>query len=113
MRAGQWRVAAGAGIILVLAALSTRLLPAYVRNLQFQNGLEKIVQRAAASDRPDLMLLADVLNEASRLELPVRSEDVRVKRAQNRIEIEVLYVVPISLPLYVVDLHVRPRARVP
>jgi hypothetical protein len=36
-----------------------------------------------------------------------------VRRAQGRIEVEVVYEVPASLPLYSVDLHFRPRARVP
>jgi hypothetical protein len=54
-----------------------------------------------------------VVNAAARRALPVRSENVRVRRGAGRVEIEVLYEVPVGLPLYTVDLHFRPRAVVP
>ena len=90
-----------------------RLLPAYLLNLEFQRALAEIVERPATRTTLDDMLRAEVVNRAARLGLPVRLEDVGVKRTDRRIEIEVLYVVPVELPLYSVDLHFRPRASVP
>jgi len=53
------------------------------------------------------------VNAAARLGIALRFESVILRRAHGRLELETLYVVPVSLPLYSVDLHFRPRARVP
>lgn len=113
MRSGIWRIIGGVAVLLILAVITVRLLPAYVQNLRFQNALSVIVRQASESKSPDTMLLAQVLEQAARLGLPVHESDIRIRRAQGRIEIEVLYVVPERLPLYTVDLHFRPLARVP
>ena len=112
-RVAWWRIAAGAVVLLVLVVMAVRLLPAYALNLEFQRALTEIVERPATGATPDDVLRAEVVKRAARLGLPVRLEDVGVKRAERRIEIEVLYVVPVELPLYTVDLHFRPRASVP
>ncbi len=96
-----------------MVVFAVRLLPAYLLNLELQRALTEIVERSAARTTLDDVLRAEVVNRAARLGLPVRLEDVGVKRADRRIEIEVLYVVPVGLPLYTVDLHFRPRASAP
>jgi len=113
MKSGIWRIIGGVAVLLMLAVITVRLLPAYIQNLRFQNALSVIAGQALESNSPDTMLLAQVLEQAARLGLPVHESDIRIRRAQGRIEIEVLYVVPEQLPLYTVDLHFRPRARVP
>jgi len=112
-RPAWWRIAAGVAVLLLLVLFAVRLLPAYLLNLKFQRALAEIVQRPDTATTLDDMLRAEVVNRAARLGLPVRLRDVGVKRADRRIEIEVLYVVPVGLPLYTVDLHFRPRASVP
>ena len=103
---------AGAVLLLLLIFVAARLLPAYLENLEFQRALEGIVQRGAGSNQPDDALRVEVVNAAARMGLPVGFDQVRVKRAARRLEIQALYVVPIRLPLYAVDLHFRPRAAV-
>jgi len=100
-------------VLLLLALFAVRLLPAYLLNLEFQRALAEIVGRPATRTMLDDALRAEVVNRAARLGLPVRLRDVGVQRADRRIEIEVLYVVPVGLPLYTVDLHFRPRASAP
>lgn len=112
-RTEWWRLVAGAAVLLLLVLFAVRLLPAYLLNLEFQRALTEIVGRPATATTLDDVLRAEVVNRAARLGLPVRLDEVSVKRAVGRIEIEVLYVVPVELPLYTVDLHFRPRASVP
>jgi hypothetical protein len=112
-RVAWWRIAAGVAVLLLLVLFAVRLLPAYLRNLEFQRALTEIVERPAARTTPDDALRTEVVDRAARLGLPVRLEGVGVKRAERRIEIEVLYVVPVELPLYSVDLHFRLRASAP
>jgi hypothetical protein len=100
-------------VLLFMVVFAVRLLPAYFLNLEFQRALAEIVARPETATTLDDILRAEVINRAARLGLPVKLEDIGVTRADRRIEIEVLYVVPVELPLYTVDLHFRPRASVP
>ncbi len=113
MKPGAWRIAAGVAVLLVMLVLATRLLPPTLRNLQFQNALTGVLQQATDSAGSDETILKGVLDQAARLGLSVNARDVHVKRAQGRLEVEVLYEVPVEPFLYSVDLHFRPRARVP
>ena len=110
MRPGRLRLAAGAAALVALAFVLARLMPAYLRDLEFQRALEEVVQRARESGQSDDVLRAQALDRAARLGLRVTPAQVRVKRAERRIQIEVLYEVRVTLPLYSVDLHFRPRA---
>jgi hypothetical protein len=113
IRPAWWRIAAGVALLFLLVLLAVRLLPSYLLNLELQRAVAEIVQRPETATRLDDMLRAEIVNRAAGLGLPVRLGDVGVKRSDRRIEIEVLYEVPVELPLYTVDLHFRPRASVP
>jgi len=106
-------MAAGAAALVVLILFAALLLPPYWWNLEFQRTLEDTAQQAAGSGEADESVRVKVVNAAAKLGLRVGFDQVRLKRAPGRLEIEVLYVVPIELPLSSVDLHFRPRARVP
>jgi hypothetical protein len=113
MKPGRWRIVAGSAALLLLILFAARLLPAYWRNLAFQRALVDVAQQALTSETPDDAIRVRVINAAAGMGIPVGLDQVRVRRAQDRLEIETLYVVPVALPLYSVDLHFRPRARVP
>jgi hypothetical protein len=113
MKPGAWRIGAGVAVLLVMLLLATRLVPPYVRNLQFQHALTGVLQRATDSRGSDESVLKGVLEQAALRGLRVVPKDVHVRRAEDWLRVEVLYEVPVALPLYSVDLHFRPRARVP
>jgi hypothetical protein len=113
MKPGAWRIAAGVTVLLLMLVLATRLVPPYARNLEFQNALTGVLQRATNSGGSDETVVKGVLEQAALLGLRVDPKDVHVRRAQGWLRIEVFYEVPVALPLYSVDLHFRPRARVP
>lgn len=104
------RVAAGAAVLLVLVVLGVRLVPVYLRNLELQRFVEETVQETGSVQKPDELLRVAVVDKAARLGLPVKVSQVRVKRAEGKLRIEVLYIVPVDLPLYTVKLHFRPSA---
>ena len=107
------RMAAGAAALLLLVLVGIRLVPAYWRNLEFQRTLRDVATSSLASGATDEAVRVASVNAAAKLGIGVKFDDVALRRAHGRLEIEALYTVPVSLPLYAVDLHFRPRVRVP
>ncbi len=104
------RIAGGLAVIAMLGVFAARLLPVYLKNFHLQQYLEETAQLPATLERPDALLRVDVVNRAARLGLPVRIDQVRVRRWAGHVRIEVLYIVPVNLLFYTVDLHFRPAA---
>jgi hypothetical protein len=51
-----------------------------------------------------------VLEKAAFLGLPVKAENVLIKRSTDSIRIDVRYFVRVDFPIYTVDLHFYPGA---
>jgi len=105
-----WRTAVAALVIFVLAYLGLRLAPVYFLNLEFQRHLESLASDPKSVDTPDERLRVVVVNRAAHIGLPVKLEQVRLRRSARGLRIEVRYTVPVDLSLYTVDLHFTPRA---
>ncbi|MEO7653077.1 MAG: hypothetical protein ABIZ80_21675 [Bryobacteraceae bacterium] len=102
------RIAVAALILLVLVIFGVRLLPLYLQNMKLQTYVEQLT--AAEGTRPDDLVRIDVLQKAALLGLPVKEGDVRIKRSNETLRIDVRYFVRVDLPLYTVDLHFYPGA---
>ena len=105
-----WRAAAAFVVLGALAYFGARLAPVYIRNLEFQRFLEETAVPAAAGEAQEERIRVAVVEKAARLGLPVRSDQVRLKRSASGLRIEVRYTVPVDLRLYTVDLHFAPKA---
>ena len=110
VRANAWRIAAGIGVLILLALVAVLLVPPYYENWQLQNYLGALADDTATPQRSLDLVHALVVDKAASLGLPVRTSDVHITRSANQVKIEVLYVVHIDLPVYTVDLHFRPGA---
>ena len=104
------RIAAAALILVVLAVLGARLLPLYLDNMRLQSYVEGIAQNEEARTRPDDALRVAVLERAAFLGLPIKAENVHIKRSSDTMRIDVRYIVRVDFPLYTVDLHFYPGA---
>src|SRR5436309_11890621 len=104
------RIAAALLILVILAALGVRLLPLYLENMRLQSYVERITQDAENRTRPDDALRVAVLEKAAVLGLPVKAENVRIKRSEDTMRIDVRYVVRVDFPLYTLDSHFYPAA---
>ena len=104
------RIAAAALILVVLAVLGGRLLPLYLDNMRLQSYVEGIAQNEEARTRPDDALRVAVLEKAAFLGLPIKAENVHIKRSSDTMRIDVRYIVRVDFPLYTVDLHFYPGA---
>jgi Domain of unknown function (DUF4845) len=106
----KWRIAAGAAILAILAAIGVRLVPIYLHNLELEQYVEEVTHQAGAAAKSDDVLRAWVLNKAASLGLPVRADNVHIERAAAGVRIDVRYMVRVDLPLYTVNLHFYPGA---
>ena len=93
-------------MLAVLAIVGAALLPPYWENLRFQRYVDSAVERTQVPDA----LMADVVNKAAQLGLPVRIGDVHVIRTEKGLRVDIIYVIRVDLPLYTVDLHFHPSA---
>ena len=109
-RLPRWRIAAGIGVLVCLAFFGVRLTPYYVRNFELQRYVESVTQRVENSEKSDDLLRTWVVEKASALELPVKADNVLVRRSPDGLRIDVRYVVRVDLPVYTVDLHFYPGA---
>jgi len=105
-----WRIAAGIGVLVLLAAIAVLLVPPYFDNWKLESYLAVLSRDAAARSHPVDLVRALVVDDAAWMGLPVHLDDVHVTPDRGRFKIEVLYVVHIDLPVYTVDLHFRPGA---
>jgi|SRR5436190_7768853 len=104
------RIAAAVLILAGLAALGARLAPLYLDNMRLQGYVEGIAQDAENRTRSDDLLRVSVLEKAASLGLPIKADNVHIKRSNDSMRIEVRYIVRVDFPLYTVDLHFYPGA---
>ena len=110
MNAPKWRIAAGVLVLAALALFGMILLPLYYRNYQFQQFVSAAAHRVDSNTRSDDVLREWVVDKAASLELPVRADNVQIKRSAEGVRIEVRYAVRVDFPGYTVLLHFFPRA---
>ena len=111
-RVAPWRIAAAGLILAAMLALLVRLTPIYFHNMELQGYVGRLTHSVENLTRSDEVLRAMVLNEASRLSLPVAANDVHVSRsALGAVErIDIRYFVHVNLPGYSVSLHFHPAS---
>jgi len=104
------RIAAAILILIILAFMGARLLPLYLENMRLQSYVEGIARNAENRTRPDDALRVAVLEKAAFLGLPVKADNVHIKRSSDSVRIDVRYIVHVDFPMYTVDLHFYPGA---
>jgi hypothetical protein len=109
-RVSNWRIGAGAAVLVALVVMGARLVPIYVHNIELQQFVEDVTHRAAAPTSSDDILRTWVLDKAADLDLPVKADNVLIQRSPDSVRIVVRYVVRVDMPLYTVNLHFYPGA---
>ena len=104
------RIAAAALILAIMGILGARLLPVYLDNMRLQRYVQGITQDAENRTRPDDFLRVAVLEKAAVLGLPVKADNVHIKRSNESVQIDVRYIVRVDFPVGAIDLHFYPGA---
>jgi len=97
---GEGRFGCLVGLVLLLCAglIAYRLIPIKVKSADLRDTV--VDESKSAGRHNDRVIMANILNKAEQLELPVTKDDVKIRRANNYIRIEVKYTVPVEFPGY-------------
>ena len=106
----RWRIAAAVAVLAALLGFSALFAPIYLANFKLQSFVAEITHRAGAETQPDDTLRQAVVGKAIELHLPIKADNVHIKRSPDGLRIDVRYFVRADLPGYTVDLHFYPGA---
>jgi hypothetical protein len=114
----RWRIAAAAGVVVVLLVVCAVFVPIYYHSYQFGGFISTIpwrVQQLVVSGDPpsDKTVLEWVVSQAKGLGLPVKPANISMMLlpSDGLLEkIAVHYSVTATLPGYSVDLHFNPQS---
>ena len=96
------------GVFVVIGGfyLAFKLLPPYWSNYQFEDVIAVEARTAAYSHPPKTEdeIRNTVYKKAQEMELPITPQQIRVRRGESGVEIDVNYTVHVELPVRPVDL---------
>lgn len=85
-------------ILLAVAFVAYKMVPVKVKAAEFRQ--ELVDEAKSGSLRTDKQIQQNLLAKAAELKLPLKEQDLRIKRSQASITIEADFVVPIEFPGY-------------
>ena len=99
-------------VLLALAGLAAyRLIPLKVKTADLR---ETVIDEArSAGSRTDAAIRESIYQQAARLELPVTPEQIKIRRANAYIYVEVDYTVPVEFPGFTYDWNFHHEAENP
>lgn len=85
----------GTAILLVL-----ELGPVYYSNYTFKKDINDEISRAGARNFDNETVIKNVMDLATKNEVPLKKEDIQVERFAGQIHVELRYAVPVDLALF-------------
>ena len=110
---GEGRFGCLVGLVLLLIAglIAYRMIPVKVKTADLRDTV--VDESKSAGRHNDKVIRANILHKAEQLELPVATEDIKIKRTSSYIRIEVKYTVPVEFPGYTYNWSFRHNAENP
>jgi uncharacterized protein DUF4845 len=96
---------------LILAAcvyVSVRVIPIYVNEYEFQDGMQTIARFATVNRQGVDQIRDATLKEAEKDDVPVRKEDIKVRAVNGNVSINVDYSLTVDLHVYQWTLNFHP-----
>lgn len=105
------RAVFGIGFIVVVVYLLFALVPLYYNNYQFQDAITDEARVNTYTQKPVEDMQDTLFRAAQRLDLPIKREQINVRREGQSVAISVDYTVHVDLPGYPLDLQFHPSSR--
>ena len=100
----------GLALVAALIFLSLKLLPPYITNYQFQDGIDNLARTATYSPMTEADLRKEVMKQARDLGLALQDKQVVVEKDRTTVNIKISYEVPVDLLARQVVLKFEPAA---
>lgn len=91
--------------------VGSKVAPVYYTYYQFQSDLEQAAITESYTLRSEAQIQESVLARGRDYGIPLRLEQIRVRRAGNEISISAEYTIHLDLPLYPFDLKFTPSTK--
>jgi len=88
----------GGVVALIVTLIAIKVTPLMINVGELDKEIAVLADRASRRDYNDKRILADILQKAEALNLPVTKKEVTIKRMSKRIKITVVYDLPIKFP---------------
>ncbi len=109
MTVSRWRLLAGGAVAAAVVGAVALLAPPYFDNWELSRALATVVERQHASGWSDEQWRVAAAEQAARLGIPVRSEQVQLTRRGQAVRVEARYQIRVDFGAYTVNLHLRAR----
>jgi cell division protein FtsL len=106
--AGRLKAVVWTLILAACAYVSVRVIPVYVNEYEFQDGIQTIARFATVNRQGPDQIRDAIVKEAEKEDLPVRKEDIKVRAAGGNVNINVDYSVTVDLHVYQWTLNFHP-----
>jgi hypothetical protein len=101
----------GFAIIAAGIYLAWMVIPPYFKAYQLEDTIEQEARLNSYTSKSEEDIKTAVFRKAQELELPIRSEQIKVQRMGGTVSIDVEYTVHVDLPFYPLDLRFNPSSK--
>src|SRR5688572_1894928 len=110
---GEGQLGCVFGLLLLLAAIfvAYKMIPIKVKAAELRG--EVVNEAKAAGMHSDQRIAATIIKKANDLGLPVSADNVKIRRGNNDITVDVQYIVPVEYPGFTYQWKFHHRAENP
>jgi len=91
--------------------VGSKVAPVYYTYYQFQSDLEQAAMVESYTTRSEADIQQSVATRGRDYGIPLRLEQIRVRRAGNEISISAEYTIHVDLPIHPIDLKFAPSTK--
>ena len=86
------------GLLAITIIVAAKVVPVKIKTSSFYDAMQE--QAQFGSIKGDAAIQAELFRKAQELQLPLKKEDIKVRRDMSYVYVEVHYVMPIDFPIY-------------
>lgn len=101
----------GVFVVVAIVYLGIKVLPPYFANYQFEDVVDNEAKMNSYNQKSEQEIRDGLVKKARDLDIPLKSDQVKVQRMGSELSISADYTVHIDIPVYPFDLHFTPASK--
>lgn len=98
-------------LLLIGLLIGWKMIPVKIKAAEMKDVVTD--EARAAGQHSDKQIVAVIVEQAKKLELPITEDDIKINRRANDITVEVNYTVPVAFPGYTYNWNLHHKAENP